>query len=211
MFRTLLWTEFNANRLFLATTLLINTFFLLLMGVFDDRPLDTYIGATTVAFVINLSILAINQSDQRRMRLYAQLPVDPSQVFWACWLFVLLWMALQCLSWLLYGLLFETDFVGLSLPLVGSHALRLLAIIALVSVLLDLSRVEPPYWQWLAVSVVVLLVGAAIVWDLQPEFFTETGPRLLTWPRGTLAFAVAFLLLLFANLQVYRHSAAFLR
>lgn len=212
MFKTLTQTEFRANRMMLATTGVINLFFLLLMGVWDSRPLDSYVGATAVAFIINLSILAINQSDQRRMRLYAQLPVSPGQVFWACWLFVFFWLGLQCLSWLLYSLLFETGRSAENLLLIGSTALGLLVGITLVSLLLDLSRIEPRRWQWLFMGLIVGAVGLAVVLDWQPGLYapSESGMALAT-SRGLLALAVLFLLLFTADLITWRRSAHFLK
>jgi len=215
MFKLLLITELEANRLLLLFNAALNVFFLALLGAMNNRPLVLFIFVTLVVYFVHLLIMTVNNSDQRRTRLYAQLPVTASQVFSAQWLFCLVWLAVQAMVWLIYGALFDPAFSSASLADIGEVLVAAILMLGLVSVAIDLFAYKPIYLRWLYLALAAVALGVAVqfemdlglVWDdneiaLQP--FVQFGSV------GILFAAALAALLIVVDRHVFRHSENFL-
>lgn len=215
MFKLLLTTELAANRQLLLFNATLNVFFLVLLGAMNSRPLVVFMFVTLLVYFVHLLIMTVSNSDQRRTRLYAQLPVTATQVFWAQWLFCLAWLAAQAVVWLLYGAMFDPDFSRASLADIGEVLLGTTLMLGLVSVAIDLFAYHPVYLRWLYLALAAIALGVAVrfevhlglVWNdneiaLQP--FAQFGSA------GMLFAAVLALLLITVDRHVFHYSENFL-
>lgn len=215
MFRQLLLTELEANRWLLLFNAALNVFFLVLLGAMNHRSVVIFMFATVAAYFVYLIIMTVHNSDQRRTRLYAQLPVTSLQVFWAQWLFCLGWLAAQALVWVVYGLLFDPAFSSQSLVDIAEAFIGVFLVLAVVSIGIDLFAYEPVYLRWLYLGLGAVILGVALrfeihlglVWDdndlaLQPfaQFSTP----------GILVALMLALALIAVDRQVFRGSENFL-
>lgn len=215
MFKQLLLTELEANRWLLLFNAALNVFFLVLLGAMNNRSVVIFMFVTVAVYFVHLIIMTVHNSDQRRTRLFAQLPVTSLQVFWAQWLFCLGWLAVQALVWVLYGLLFDPAFNSISLMGIVEALVGVILVLAVVSIGIDLFAYQPNYLRWLYLALGAVILGFAVryevnlglVWDndeiaLQP-FAQFNTPGVIT----ALLLAVV---LIAVDRHVFRGSENFL-
>lgn len=215
MFKRLLLTEMEANRWLLLFSAALNVFFLVLFGAMNQRPLVLFVFTTVIVYFVHLIIMTVNNSDQRRIRLYAQLPVTSLQVFWAQWLFCLGWLAAQAAVWLLYAALFEATFNTATLADIAQALLGVILMLAVVSIGIDLFAYHPVYLRWLYLALAAIILGVAVrfevhlglLWndnDITLQPFAQFGVA------GILAALVLAFLLIAVDRHVFRCSDNFL-
>lgn len=215
MFKQLLLTELEANRWLLLFNAALNAFFLLLLGAMNERPLVVFIFATVAVYFVHLIIMTVNNSDQRRTRLYAQLPVTSQQVFCAQWLFCLGWLAIQASIWLLYGVLFDPAFSSLNLIDIAEAVVGVILMLGIVSVGIDLFAYHPAFlrWVYLALGGIVLSVAVrlelqlGLIWD-HDEINLQ--PFALLGTTGIFVALAMALVLIAVDRHVFRNSESFL-
>lgn len=216
MFPELLKTEFLANRFLMLLGLLLNVFFILLMGVFDDRAVDVFIGATSIVFYIHVIVMVVSHSDQKITRLYAQLPVTTQQIFWASWLVILTWLAAQTIIWFAYGLWFDAEFEAAQISLLLQRALGVLVFLAVISIAFDLWGCRPRLWFWLYVAFLAGLISLPIIFDVNSDRSGQTLSDLLlatfsmSTGTGLAVLSVLFVGLLLADLAVFKRNDSYL-
>lgn len=216
MYSQLIKTEFDANSLLLLVWLALNCVFFLFLG-FQGSPIYVYMGISIVNFWIMITVCASIAGHEKRVRLYAELPVTVRQSFVAGWSFVLIWMAMQILAWMLYGLIFGDEFDSTQAGQVLTFGLGSIAFIAIISIGIDLGSFKPRYLQFIYIVVMAALLGGAILNDISVGVIgSEGGIRF--YPIALLnnllleiqlSFVVVFVLLL-ANYLVFRHSDSYL-
>ncbi len=218
MFPELLRTELLANRFLMALSLVLNLFFMVLMGVLDELELAAFVHATSIAFYIHLFVMVGRHSDQKLTRMYAQLPVTVSQVFWACWLPVLLWLGMQFVLWIAFGALLDSQFEWSQVIGLVQRLLSMLVMIAVVSIGFDLWSCRQRRWFWFYGAVMITLLLTPALLDLQVNL--ELGQQglhgvlmqLFSLSRTTsiAALVALFSALLIANLAVFKRNESYL-
>lgn len=162
MFKLLLMTEFNANKVIIGLSLLANTIIFLVLSTAEKPDANRFIAATMMVFYIQLIALAIVAGEQKRTRLYAQLPVTASDAFFVGWLFVLTWLLAQCLIWILFGLLWSPEAIGIMISHCLAIAMGMAIFIAFVSIGIDLLSFQPRLVLWSYLAAMVLLIAVSI-------------------------------------------------
>lgn len=216
MYSRLIKTEFDANKLLLLVWLVLNCIFFLFLG-FQGSPIYAYMGISIVNFWIMLTVCASIAGHEKRVRLYAELPVTVRQSFVAGWAFVLLWMAMQILAWILYGWIFDEEFDATQAGQVLTFGLGSIAFIVIISIGIDLGSFKPRYLQFIYIVVMAALLGAAILNDISVGVLgSESGIHF--YPVAMLndlgleiqLSIVIVLLLLLANYLIFRNSDSYL-
>lgn len=161
MYRQLIKTEFDANKIILLVWLLLNCAFFINMG-YQQSPIYTYMGFSLVSFWVMITISASVAGHEKRVRLYAELPVTPRHSFIASWGFVLIWMFIQIIAWMLYGSLFEEEFDNAQAGSALIFGLGALIFTAIISIGIDLGAFKPRYVQWLYILLMAVLLAAAL-------------------------------------------------
>ena len=161
MYRQLLLTEFRCNRFFLCIAIIIN---LLSFSVtaYQQAGTSSYIAWTLISFFILLVVTTSLAGNEKRNRLFMQLPVNATQVFLAGWGFVLIWLALQISAWLLFAILFDDNLRSGSILEFLNGGLGVAVMIATISIGIDLSAFRPAFLQWLYIGLIVLLLLVAV-------------------------------------------------
>jgi hypothetical protein len=221
MFRTLLITEFKANRSITLLAVIANLALFLILGTAEAPNLNTFMAATMLFFYIHLIVLAVLMGEDKRNRIYAQLPVNSNQIFWAGWCYVLAWLLAQVLVWLLFAQVYQASFTGDSLLACFAVGLGMAILIAIVSIGIDLMNFRPAWVLWLYVTGVALGLLIAIrsgisVGSISGEDEIRLFPfALLTndssiEPLAWLLAIIIFLALLLTDRWVYRHADHYL-
>lgn len=216
MFKSLVRTEFDANKLLLSIWLVLNCVFFLLLGS-NNEPIYTYMGISIVNFWIMITVCTSIAGHERRVRLYAELPVTTRQSFFAPWIFVLMWMTMQILAWMLYGAMFEEEFDIRRAGQVLTFGLGSVAFIVVISIGIDLGSFKPRYWQWIYVFVMAALLAGAILNGISVGILaSENGiyfyPLTMLnnlWLEIQLSLVVVGVLLI-ANYLIFRNSDSYL-
>ncbi len=216
MFKQLLITEIDASKTFLTLWLLAVTVLLLFMG-YSGSELGQFIAASTVIFWIMLIGCAIVSGEEKRLRLYAQLPVTAGMVFAATWIMVICWIAALVAAWTMYGLLFDPT-SDISAEEMGSQAIGLPLLLVLITIGFDLHAFRPAFIQWLYLGTLAGLLAVAIHRDLPLAELQQAGGihiYPLPLPGGvaqTTALSVPLLLgLLAVNYYIYVRSDHYIR
>ena len=216
MYKHLLILEFQTNRFFLALSLTVNLLAFLLLGS-SGAETPSFIVVTLISFYVLLSIAASYASNEKRNRQYIQLPVNATQIFMAGWSFVLVWLLLQTCSWVLYGIVFESDFDNAALVEYLGVGIGTGLVVALISIGIDLFSFKPLILRWLYIVVMVNLFALAVRFDISVGMVrNETGFHVLPITevintRGDLATGVLFVLVfVFLNYLVFRNSDNYL-
>lgn len=216
MLKSLIRTEFDANKLLLSIWLVLNCVFFLLLGS-NEEPIYIYMGISIVNFWIMITVCASIASNEKRVRLYAELPVTTRQSFVAGWVFVLMWMAMQILAWMLYGTIFDEEFDARRAGQVLNFGLGSITFIVVISIGIDLVAFKPRYWQWIYVLVMAALLGVAILNDISVGLLaSENGihfyPRtILNNLRLEIQLSLVVIgVLLIANYLIFRNSDSYL-
>jgi hypothetical protein len=216
MVKSLIRTEFDANKFLLMVWLALNCVFFLFLGV-RGSPVYAYMGLSIVNFWIMITVCASIAGHEKRVRLYAELPVTARQAFIAGWAFVLIWMAMQTLAWMLYGWIFEEEFDAMRAGQVLTFGLGSVAFIVVISIGIDLGSFRPRYLQWIYIVVMAALLAGAILNDISVGVLgSESGIRF--YPIALLdnlqleiqASIVVVFVLLLANYLVFRNSDSYL-
>jgi len=219
MFNTLFSTELAASKNTLLLLLAANI--LLFAPVWNrDEGIYSFAAISTVVFWIAIISNFSSYSDQRRGRLYAQLPTTHLEVFLASWLVILLWLAISVSFWFVYGLTFASEFGAANIQQLVTGALGIVLVTALISIAIDLSNFEPRYVQWTYILSLILFVAIAN----NREWSTNVGVSFdensfSVFPFGFERFgllgivyaAAASALALYANYKVYEKSERFLQ
>ena len=216
MLKPLIKTEFDANKLLLLIWLVLNCVFFLLLGS-NDEPIYTYMGISIVNFWIMITVCASIAGHEKRVRLYAELPVTTRQSFVAGWVLVLVWMSMQILAWMLYGAIFDEEFDTRRAGQVLTFGLGSVAFIVVISIGIDLGSFKPRYWQWIYVFVMAALLAGAILNGISVGILaSENGIHFypLTmlnnlWLEIQLSLVVVGVLLI-ANYLIFRNSDSYL-
>lgn len=215
MFKQLLLTELDANRWLLLFNAALNGFLLVLLGAMNQRPLVVFIFATAAVYFVHLLIMTVNNSDQRRTRLYAQLPVSSLQVFWAQWLFCLGWLGTQALVWLLYGLLFDPAFSSTGLNMIAHALVGMVLVLAIVSIEIDLFAYHPVCLRWAYLAVAAVMLALAVSYEIDVGLQWDDNTILLEpfarfgWP-GLLSALLLIVVLIAVDRHVFSHSENYL-
>jgi len=216
MLKPLIRTEFDANKLLLLIWLVLNCVFFLLLGL-NDEPIYTYMGISIVNFWIMITVCASIAGHEKRVRLYAELPVTTRQSFVAGWVLMLEWMSMQILVWMLYGAIFDEEFDTRRAGQVLTFGLGSVAFIVVISIGIDLGSYKPRYWQWIYVFVMAALLAVAILNDISVGILaSENGIHFypLTmlnnlWLEIQLSLVVVGVLLI-ANYLIFRNNDSYL-
>lgn len=217
MYSKLLMTELDANKFILLPFLAIVIFFFIYLGI-GEQETEEFMMASMITFWASLIVAASKAGHEKRDRQYMQLPVSASEVFLACWTYVLALLAILLLGWVGYGLTYgETGFFS-----VLAEALKLglgvAVITAVVSIGIDLGAVRPAYLQWIYIGSVVLLLAIAVQLDVSVGVIGNDEEGIQIFPLalldnsaleitiGVALFAVLFL----ADYLIYRNSDSFI-
>ncbi|MCI5107203.1 MAG: hypothetical protein MRY76_10855, partial [Pseudomonadales bacterium] len=155
-------TEFRANRSITLLAGIANLALFLILGTAETPNLNSFMAATMLFFYIHLIVLAVLMGEDKRNRIYAQLPVNSNQIFWAGWCYVLLWLLAQILVWLLFAMVYQASFTGDSLLTCFAVGLGMAVLIAIISIGIDLMNFRPAWVLWLYVTGVALGLLLAI-------------------------------------------------
>ncbi len=217
MYRQLLLTDFDSGKTFLILALLGNLFFFTLFGIRGD-PVEIFMMATMPVYWLLLIAMAMVGSEEKRLRLYSQLPLTATEIFLSGWFFVLFWLGLQVCFWLLYGFIFDPDFTYLQAPKITSSAMGIASFIILIAIAIDLGYFKPAYVRWLYIGFLAILTAVAIYLDMSIGIVAnESEIRVLPfdlWGSGAsgISFSIVVLaLLLTADYAVYKNSDNYLR
>lgn len=173
---------------------------------------------TMIAFWASLIVAASKAGHEKRDRQYMQLPVSVTEVFLACWTYVLALLAILLLSWLGYGLMFgETGFFNLLAESV-KLGLGVAIFTVIVSIGIDLSAFRPAYVQWLYIGGILLLLGITIQLDVSVGIIGRDDQGIQIFPLALLENnpleiilgVVIFGLLFLADYLVYRNSDSYI-
>ena len=217
MYRQLLLTDFDANKTFLILALVANLF---LFGLFAIRgePVEPFMGTTIGVYWILLIASVVVGGDEKRLRLYSQLPLTATEIWLAGWFFVLLWLGLQVCFWLLYGFIFDPDFTYLRLPGIAASAMGIASFIILIAIAIDFGYFKPSYIRWLYIAGLLVLSGAAIHLDMSVGLIrSDTGIHvypLALWVerRAEIIISIVVLSILsVADYAIYKNSDHYLR
>lgn len=216
MYKQLLLTEFRCNRFFLGIALAINVLSFS-VSAYQQAGTSLYIAWTLLSFFILLVVTTSLAGNEKRNRLFMQLPVNATQVFLAGWGFVLIWLALQISAWLLFALFFDDELSSGSVLEYLNGGLGVAVMIAIISIGLDLSAFRPAFFQWLYIGLIVLLLVIAVNLEISIGTIGED-QRFYVVPfsmieDGVLRLSVsvvALLALLFLDYIVFRFSDSYL-
>lgn len=218
MFKTLLKAEFDASKMysyfFLAANMLC-----LVTGVVRDWSMNNLAAASLLVFWVSVIANYSSYSDQKRCRLYTQLPTTHLQVFLAGWAPALTWLGGSVSLWLLYGLLLDPVFSAARAIELVTGALGILMVTALVSIAIDLGAFRPRSVQWLYIISMALLIALAASLDIS----SHVGIRInegsfsvfpFAFERfgllGLLYAAAAAALVFFVDYKAYEKSDSYL-
>lgn len=224
MFSTLLKTEFQANARALVLAVIANIILFMILATAEEPRLDNFMAATMLVFYLMLIVLAIIIGDEKRSRLYAQLPVTSSQAFLVGWIFVLFWLMAQVLVWILFGLVWDANFTMGRVADCLAVGLGMAILITVVSIGIDLINFRPRYVLWAYVGCIALAfaltihaeVTISIISSADSEEILRLVPfALFENTRGSnpLGWIVAILLLLSLlgiDYKVYRNADHYL-
>ena len=216
MFKTLAYTELDANKTILLLSLAINVLLFSTMAIRDVEVFG-YMAGTIFSFWVLLIVAASNSGHEKRARLFAQLPVPTKHIFGAGWFFVVSWLAIQTLAWIAYGALVHEDFTLALAAEIVTFSLGALVFILIIAIGIDLGSLKPAYVQWVYVFSMLLLLGTAIYFDMSFGIIgNDDGfhfyPIALLDNRG-MEFGVSFslvVLLMTTNYLVFRNADNYL-
>jgi len=217
MYRQLLLTDLDANKTYLLLALAGNVFFFTFLGL-RGGPVEDFMMATIIVYLTFLGVTASAGSDEKRLRLYSQLPLTSTEIWLGAWFVVLLWLGLQVGLWLLYGFIFDPDFSYLRAPEIASSALGIASLVILIAIGIDLFYFKPAYVRWLYIGLLTVLVAIAIQLDMSIGIIgSETGIQILPFEywgegRSQIAFSIVVLtVLLITDFTIYKNSDNYLR
>lgn len=165
MYRQLIKTTLDANKMILLFSLAVNVFFFVLMGS-RGAGIFSFMGPSILSFWILLTVLASVDGQEKRTRFCIQLPVTTTEVFFAGWFVVLSWLALHVVAWILYGLLFSNEFTAIHIGELVVSGLGAALIVLIISIGIYLGNYKPAFVQWLYIFSMVLLIAGAIYFDI---------------------------------------------
>ena len=221
MFNLLLKTEFNSNRIIWLAWVLANLLVFVMIDGSGEDPADDFMAMTMVAYFVLLIVSASFGSEEKRIRMYSQLPVTPSQVFLASWFWVLLMLGLQVCLWLLFAYWHDPEFDTNEIMKISTSALGIYFMIALIAIGIDLGFYRPAYLQWVYIGAAALIITVAIRYDISVGLIgTEDGIRIYplhailqtTDARSGIALSIALIAVLkISDWYIYTHSDNYLR
>lgn len=218
MFSQLLKTEFEANRVILLVSLVLNIFFLLVMDRSEEDPLQSFIGATMITYFVLLVVASAREGDSKRYRLYAQLPLTSNQQFFAGWFWVLTWLGLQVGMWLLYALIIDSELSIIEVIEIASIGLGIWFFMVTIANAIDLGSFKPAYLQWGYIGLFVILIGVAIQNEISVSISLASEEacvfplKIFGSTLPDIAFAITLVaLLMIGNWYIFTRSENYLR
>lgn len=218
MFKALFKAEFAATKN-ISFLLLAGNFILFVLCSYNGMSTYTYAGMSTFVFWIAIVSCYVSFSDQKRTRLYTQLPTTHFEVFFSAWLVILLWLVFTVVFWLLFGITFDAEFSNAKVLELITGALGILMMTVLISIAIDLSAFKPRSAQWVYITALILFVGLSVNLKLtsfvgisiQEDSFSVYPFSFETFgPIGILYAAATCALFFYANYKVYEKSESFL-
>lgn len=217
MYRQLLLTDLDANKTYMLLALAGNVFFFIFLGL-RGGPVEDFMTATIIVYLGFLGVTASIGNEEKRLRLYSQLPLTSTEIWLGAWFVVLLWLGLQVGLWLLYGFIFDPDFSYLRAPELASSALGIVSFVILLAIAIDLFYFKPAFARWLYIGFLTILVAIAIQLDMSIGIVgSETGIQILPFEywgegRSQTAFSIVVVtVLLIADYYIYKNSDNYLR
>jgi|TARA_B100002003_G_scaffold252029_1_gene300561 hypothetical protein len=217
MFRKLLITEFDANKLFLILALVGNILFFIFLGL-RESSVKSFMAGSLNVYLFLLLISGVWSSEQKRLRLYTQLPVTVTEVFLATWIHIHFWLVMHVCFWLLYGVVFDPQFSILQVAEIVSAAMGIASFVTLIGIAIDLWAFKPAYVRWMYIGGLLFLMAVAVQLDMSIGIIgTEEGFQVLPFGllgegrSGLIISIIVLALLLFADFLVYKNSDHYLR
>ena len=217
MFKQLFLTEIDVSKRLLTTSFVINLIFFIPFGLDSDMSMGEFTSVTLVSFWVLVVICAVISGDEKRTRQYTQLPVTSTQIFVASWMMIIVWLGAQVSVWLMYGLLFESDFSAYIAAEAISTGLGALILISAFSIGFDLGAFRPAYVRWLYIGTIFALLLLIINMDISLDVENSID-GFVVFPVGLffdgtmemLLSAVLLMGLLVSNYLVFRFSDNYL-
>jgi hypothetical protein len=218
MFKTLFKAELAGSKNY-ALLLLAGNLVFFVAGLYAGGSAYTFAGISAIVFWIILTANYSTYSDQRRCRLYTQLPTTHFDVFFASWAVVLLWLSASFGFWLAYEFIVDPAFSSERIVELVTSALGILLFTTLVSIAIDLAAFKPRSVQWVYIASLVLFGVIAINLDWSshigirisddsfsvfPYDFASFGPIGILYAAATCA------VFFYVNYKVYEKSESFL-
>jgi len=218
MIKTLFMTEIAGNRGLLAIAFLANLLLFILLAI-NTEGLNDYVAASTIILYASCIIYAVKASEEKRYRLYMQLPVTSNQISIATWAFIVFLLSISLPFWLLYWLIAEAQPQDYNLYLILGPFLSVLCLIAAFSVAFNLGTYKPGYLQW--VFIIVAIASVIIAGNLT-NFSDSQNSSVRVFPfilsgyadHGVVNSGLALaqcLLLMAADHYVYTRSDSYLK
>lgn len=220
MFSRLLLTELEANKYFILAFVVGNLLFFLAysLGDVEIKSTGDFALTTMIFFLVSIMASLSSGSEQKRLRLYAQLPITPGQVTIATWTIIIGWLGLQLLFWLSYGFLVDPDFSADQIPGLAAGAVGFLFFMVAIAIGVDLGDLKRRRFQLIYIAgwVVLIALQASLVSGLESDeekfylpflvirFYDEVGV-------STLIVTGLCMAMLYIDYLIYKNSDSYLR
>lgn len=218
MYKAIFSSELSASKHYTYLLLTANLLFFI-SGLFGGSGTYNFAGTSTVIFWVMIIAYSISYSDQKRCRLFSQLPTTHLQVFLATWAVALLWLVISVFFWISYGILSLSEFGLENVMELLIGAIAISSVTLLIAIAVDLGEFQPRYIQWLYI---ISLISFAIIAN-ESEWTSHIGIRINEdsfsvfpfsfegyGPIGILYGLVAFAVLFYVDFKVYEKSENFL-
>jgi len=151
MIKKLFLTEISGNKYLLALSMVANLLIFILLAT-RGRELNDFIASSTVVFYVCAIHYAVKANEEKRYRLYAQLPVTSAQISIATWTFIIFLLGINLAFWLLFWFVAEQQSGDYNLYVLLGPFLAVLCLIAAFSVGFNLGTCKPAYLQWVYIT-----------------------------------------------------------
>lgn len=221
MIGQLVLTEIRINRLIIALSLIANLAFAS-HSLIQGTDLLSFAAASTLVFYILVLAWSVASGEEKRGRMFAELPVTKTQCFAAGWLFVLFLLLIHVAFWVLVALLSAQTNIEHYPSALLSGFLGIGLILATIGIWVDLWAHRPYYYHWVYFTAVILIASAATHQGVLKPFMERSDSQafdgfnvypVLFWPmtaQGTLLLGFVVVALLVADYFVFTRSDNFL-
>ena len=201
MYSQLLRTEF-AGGAKLQVLALASILFLFVLFAIRGLPVGSFMGVSLIVYWALLIATGAIGSEEKRIQLYARLPVTAAEISFATWFMVLTWLAVHVCFWILYGIAFDPEFSISRILDIASAAIGVALFVSFIGIGIDLGALRSRVYQRLYLGGLAGLFALAIFFDVSIGIIGDTDgiqifPMALLG-EGSSAILISILVLFFA-------------
>ena len=217
MYSQLLRTEFVGGAKLQLLALASILFFFVLFAI-RGLPVGFFMGVSLIVYWAMLIASGAIGSEEKRIQLYARLPVTTTEISFAMWFIVLTWLAVHVCFWILYGVAIDPEFSISRILDIATTAIGVALFVSFIGIGIDLGALRSRVYQRLYLGVLAGLFTLAIFFDVSIGIVGDTDgiqifPMALLG-EGYLAISISILVLFFAMVAdhlIFTNSDHYLR